>query len=89
VLHGALHHCWVTGSVRDEETVVFLPSKLREVVVPWYLQDFDSSSYETSQLVVFETDIDRDYANGATRGVLEGGGWIRRPELRLFDGDWT
>jgi hypothetical protein len=37
VLHGIFHHCWITRAVGDEQAVVFLAGKLREIVVPWYL----------------------------------------------------
>jgi hypothetical protein len=71
------HHRWVTGAVGDEQAIVFLARKPREIVVPRDLQNFDTPSDETSQLVVLETDIDCDNANRAAGGMLEGGGWIR------------
>ena len=89
VLDGRLHHGWVTGTVGDEKTVVVLASKLREVVVPWNLQDFDSSPHQAPELVVFETDVNGDDTYGATGGMLEGSGRVGLVELGFLDGDYA
>ncbi|KAK1914547.1 hypothetical protein P3342_010536 [Pyrenophora teres f. teres] len=88
VLDRGLHHSWITRAVGDEETVILFASKLREVVVPRDLQHLDSSLYQASQLVVFETDVDGNDTHGAARGVLEGSGRVGGPELGLLDGNW-
>lgn len=85
----ALHHGRVTRTVRDEESIVLLASKQREVVVPRYLEDLDASPDQASQLVVFETHVDCDYAHCAAGGMFEGSGRVRGPELRLLDGNYS
>lgn len=87
VLHSAFNHGWITRSVRDEQTIVVFPRKLRKVVVPRHLQDFNASSDEASKLVVFKTDVNGNDTDGASRGVLESSLWVWRPKFWLFDGD--
>lgn len=66
VLDSLLHHCWVTGTVGDEQTIVLLACKSREVVVPWHLNNLDTSVDEASQLVVLKTDIDSHDSDGTS-----------------------
>jgi hypothetical protein len=70
VLHRFLHHGWVTRTVRDEQTIVLFARQTREVVVPWHDFDLDSSSQQTSQLVVFEANVYTYYTERATGRVF-------------------
>lgn len=85
MFHSGFHHGWITRTVGDEQAVVVLASELRKVVVPRYLQYFDSSADETSELVVFKPYVNSDYAYGAAGRVLKSCGRVGRVELRLLD----
>jgi RNase P/RNase MRP subunit p29 len=87
VLDGSLHLCGITGTVRDEQTIVVLASELREVVVPRDLQDFDTSSQETSQLIVLKTDINGHYTHRAAGRVLQGRGGVGSIKPGLLNRD--
>ena len=65
VLDSLLHQCWVTRTVRDEETIVLLACQRREVIVPGNDLDFDTTLDEASKLVVLETNINADNADGS------------------------
>jgi hypothetical protein len=86
MLDGVLHHGWVSRAVGDEQAVVFGASKLRKIVVPRYDLDFDTSSDEASQLVIFQANVDTKNTNRAPRGMLEGCGWVGRVDGGLGDG---
>jgi hypothetical protein len=66
VLDSVLHHCWVTRSVGQEETVVLLACELGEIVVPGHNLDFDTALDEAAQLVELETDINTENTHGST-----------------------
>ena len=88
MLDGVLHHGWVSRAVGDEQTVVFTACELGEIVIPGYDLDFDTSSDEASQLVIFQADVDAKNTNRAPRGMLEGCGWVGRVDGGLGDGYW-
>ncbi|KAH0294696.1 carbamoyl-phosphate synth, partial [Aureobasidium sp. EXF-3399] len=64
VLDSLLHQCRVTRTVGDEETIVLLASQGREVVVPGDDLDLYTTLDEASKLVVLETDVNADNADG-------------------------
>ena len=57
VLDGLFHHRRVTRTVGNEETIIFLASQRREIVVPGDNLDLDSALDQASELVVLETNI--------------------------------
>lgn len=65
LLHGSgdvLNRCvedrGVTGTVGDEQTIVFVAGSLCEIRVPGADQDLNTSLEEASELVVLHADID-------------------------------
>ena len=63
MLDRLLHHGRITGSIGDEEAVVTISGEGWEVVVPRNDENLDSAIHKTSQLVVFETNVNTDNAD--------------------------
>ena len=87
VFDGFRGHDGVTGSVRNEQTIVVLARKGREIVVPGDDQDFDTASQQTTQLVELQADVQAQHADRTARGVFEGLVLGGRVEFGFLNGD--
>lgn len=65
-----VHDRWITGTVRNEETIVVLASKGWKVIVPRTDQNFYASLQEASQLVVLQSNIQTQNTYGPTGRML-------------------
>ena len=66
MLDRLFHNGRITWSIGDEQTIIFLASQLREVVVPRDDLNLDTSVDQAAQLVVLQTNIDANNTHGST-----------------------
>ena len=67
--NGRLDHCGVSGSIRDEEAIEGLFVVAQEVMVPRNDFQLDASRYETPNLVVFHSNVDRQHSQRPAGGM--------------------